>query len=99
MLEDTIRKIQKEQETGNNEKQIGEYLLAHLKKRPADEALIGAEGKSLTGCMKYLKEKYEDRAAAGVAIVSDEEVYADVRRYYGIEEKKHAAGLRLEDLL
>lgn len=99
MLEETIRKIKEEQAAGANEKQIGAYLLKHLKKQPEDEMKIGAEGKSLGGCMDYLKNRYRERAAGGVAMVSDEEVYADVRAYYSIEEKKLAAGIRLEDLL
>ena len=99
MLEETIRKIREEQEAGANEKQIGDYLLKHLEKKPEDEEKIGAEGKSLAGCMQHLKGKYRERAEGGVAMVSDEEVFADVRAYYGIEEKKRASGIRLEDLL
>lgn len=99
MLEETIRKIREEQEAGIAEKQIGAYLLAHLEKRPEDEERVAAEGKSLADCVRHLKEKYRARAEGGVAMVSDEEVFADVRGYYGIEEKKRAAGIRLEDLL
>lgn len=99
MLEETIRRIKEEQEAGTGEKQIGDYLLKHLKKQPEDEEKIGAEGKSLRGCMDYLKSRYREKATGGVAMVSDEEVFADVRAYYGIEEKKTAGGIRLEDLL
>lgn len=99
MLEDTIKKIREEQEKGAGEKKIGEYLLEHLNKRPEDEVFIAAEGKSIEGCMKHLKDIYIKQARNGVAVAADEEVYTHVRAYYGLPEEKKIAGISLDDLL
>lgn len=106
-MEQAIDKLRDEmaQKSDNTYVQaVGEYLTTFLLTHPNAEAKILAEGKSIEGSLKAAQETAKKKQHNGVAVLSDSEVYAEVLKYYGLEENRNPQtsadlSLNLDDLL
>ena len=109
MLEKAIEKLQQEM-TASNEpyvKFIGQYMLDHIKGRPADAAAIMAEGKTIAGSLVVMKDKAKKKATGGCAMFTPDEGFAIIMEYYGLNgtnmpivpEKKNRIDLDVDALL
>lgn len=65
---------------------IGHYLIDRCMD-PEDEALIGAEGKSLVGAMKAIEEAARKKAKKNVGVLSDFETAKILDGYFGLKPK------------
>lgn len=63
---------------------FGHYLIDRCAD-PEDEALIGAEGKTLTGAMAAVESEARKRAKKNVAVLSDYETGKIVDEYFGLK--------------
>lgn len=83
---------------------VGEYLTAYLLTHPTAAASIMTEGKTIEGSLQAAKESAKKKQQNGVAVVPDAEVYAEVLKYYGLDENAKpqtsaVLGLGLDDIL
>ena len=117
MLEQAIKKLETEIEQNNNNSYIrvvGDYLLQHLIANPNSAEKIMAEGKTVAKSLDEMRKAAEKKKVGNCAVLTDQEGFAVVLKYYGIEaastmatapapaaKKAPAAGfnVNLDDLL
>lgn len=89
MLEKAIEKLQQEMAASKEPyvKFIGQYMLDHIKGRPADAAAIMQEGKTIAGSLAFMREKAKKKAAGGYAMFTPDEGFEIIMEYYGLGEK------------
>ena len=83
----TIEKINTEMQKNPSDRYteiLGHYLIDRCMDA-ADDALIGAEGKTLAGAMAAVKSAARKQAVDGVAVMSDDAVFAIVDDYFGLK--------------
>lgn len=118
MLNNAIYKLQNEIDANKSNsyvKVVGQFLLKHLETNPAAAEKIVAEGKTIKGSLKEMKEAARKNQSDGCGVLTDQEGFEVVLKYFGIEpagiqpatptappvpEKKSMEfDVRLEDLL
>ena len=83
-----FEKINEEMQKSPNNKYmeiLGHYLIDRCA-NPDDEALIGAEGKTLKGAMNAVLDKAKKVKQDNVAVLEDTEVFKIVDNYFGLKE-------------
>lgn len=114
MLNQAIAKIDQEIESkkGNKYiKAIGEYLKGHLREHEEDAEKILVESKSIEKSIGAMKQEASKNKVGNMAMISDEEGYKIVLKYFGIKlvgkitvpdkkpEVKSAFDVSLDDFL
>ena len=88
MIQKAIEKIKKEMEGEKSIgyiQAIGEMLLKHIEiNRDAAEKIVNGS-KTIVGSLKEVEAEAKKKAVGGCAVLSDNEVYGIVRKYYGFE--------------
>ena len=77
---------------------IGNHLIGLINGNKEAEACVLAEDKTLKGAFEAIRKAAKAKAVNGEACLTDEEGFAIVRKYFGIEAKK-AAVISFEDLM
>lgn len=87
-----MKKLQDEMKKANNPyvTLIGQYLLDHLKANLADSDKIANKDKSIQGSLDAMRKVAEKKKVGNMAVLSDEEGFAVVCKYFGIKGKKPA---------
>lgn len=115
-MEAAIKKLDTEiSSTPNNQyvKLIGEFLIEHIKSNPSEADKILAEDKTIAKSLDAMKEEARKKAVNGMAVLTDEEGFAIVLKYFGIggepvkevtkpykrEEEPSGFDVSLDDLL
>jgi hypothetical protein len=116
-METAIKKLETEiSSTPNNQyvKLIGEFLIGHVKSNPAEAAKIMAEDKTIAKSLEAMKNEAKKKAVNGMAMLTDEEGFAIVLKYFEIggeptkesiksiskrEEESSGFDVTLDDLL
>lgn len=80
-------------------KMIGDYLLNLLKESQTLEVKILIEGKTIKGGIKAMQAVAKKQAVNNMAMLTDEEGYKIIRKYFGITEEKSGLDISLGDLL
>lgn len=66
-------------------------IVEHLVKRIKEDSGLGddvaRDGKTLDGCMSYIKDKAKKQASNGVAVIEDSKVYEWAEDYYRSDVK------------
>ena len=93
MLEKAIEKLRQEMDASKEPYIIfvGQYMIDHIKGRPADAAAIMAAGKTITGSLSVMKENARKKAKGGCAIFTPDEGLAIVMEYYGLQGANQTA--------
>lgn len=88
MLDKAISKIKTEMERNSKStyiKVVGNFLLQHLEAHPEAAESILTEGKTLKGSLTEMRKVAEKQKDGAVAILTDEEGYTVVLKYFGIK--------------
>lgn len=88
MLEQAKTKIRTEMEQNKDDSYIqviGKYLLQHLDKHPEDAEKVAAEDKHISKSIEAMAAEAKKKQKNGRAMLTDEEGYAIVLKYFGIE--------------
>lgn len=88
MIEQAINKINKEIEKEKNEyvKVTGEYLLQVIEEKGNEAATkINEPNKTIMGSLKVMSDEAKKNAKDGVAVLTREQGFKVVNRYFGIE--------------
>lgn len=88
MIERAIEKIKKEMEEKKNNsyiQAIGDYLLKQVEINRNVAEKIYSEKKSIEKSLKEVEKVARNKAVAGCAVLSDNEVFKIVREYYQFE--------------
>lgn len=89
-----MNKIKAEMQENPNNKyiiHIGRFLLEHLERNPGDTDKLMADGKSIKDSLKAMREEARKSQVDGVGMLTEQEGYAVVLKYYGIEGEPTAA--------
>lgn len=70
---------------------VGQFLLRHLESDPAAAEKIMPVSKSIAGSLSEMRKEAEKRKVGNVAVLSDEEGFAAVMKYFGIEGRVKAS--------
>jgi hypothetical protein len=74
---------------------VGNYLLGLLERYPGAAEKIMAEGKTIKDSLKAMQAEARKHQVDGCGVLTDEEGFAVVRSYYGIDaERAHQAAVR-----
>lgn len=87
MIQDAIIKINAEIQADPADmylEAIGHHVIDACATEQAAAAIL-AEGKTLKGAMSEVRAAAQKKAKGGVAVMRDEDVYAIVDKYFGIE--------------
>lgn len=86
MLEKAILKLQSEIGKGNNPyiTVIGEFLIQHIKSNPAAAEKIMQADKTIAKSLDAMKEAAKKKAVGGCAMLTDQEGFQIVLKYFGI---------------
>lgn len=86
-LVDARSKIQAEVGTGNHSytRAIGNFLLQHLEAHQEDASKILAKDKTIAGSQNEMRKEAEKHRSGSCAVLTDEEGFAMVLKYYGID--------------
>lgn len=87
MLQQALQKLQKE--VGEKSKDayvqnVGSFLIGHVRKHPEHAAFIIADGKTIAGSLAAMKEEARKNQSNGCGVLSDEEGFAIVLKYFGV---------------
>lgn len=88
MLQQALQKIQAELAEKPNDQYVqvvGGFLMKHLREHPEHAQQVLADGKTIAGSLNAMREEARKRQSNGVAVLSDEEGFRVVLKYYGIE--------------
>lgn len=108
MIQQAMQKIQAEIAEKPNDKYVqvvGGFLINHVRSNPQDAELIMTDGKTIAGSLNAMREEARKHQSGGVGVLTDEEGFAIVLKYFGVnvsEKKQDPAAdfnVSLEDLL
>ncbi|WP_419892835.1 hypothetical protein [Oceanobacillus kimchii] len=90
-----MKKIQDEMKKANNPyvTLIGQYLLDHLKTNPVDADKIANKDKSIQGSLDAMQAAAEKKKVGNMAVLSDEEGFAVICKYFGIKGKSSGSAI------
>lgn len=66
---------------------VGGFLLQHLEEDATAADKILEEGKTIAGSLEEMRKEAEKQKVGNVAVLSDEDGFAAVLKYYGIGEE------------
>lgn len=91
MIEKAIKKINDEIKKENNPyvKVIGQYLLGIVKNNEDAAEKILAEDKTIMKSLDEMRKEAEKVKVGNMAMLSDEEGFAIVLKYFGIEKEEN----------
>ena len=69
---------------------IGEYVCDYLAAHPSAASLILAKDKTLTGAVNAMRTEARRTAKGNCGVLTDEEGFAIVRKYFGLAEAEKA---------
>lgn len=88
MLDKAIEKLDKEIESQKSKNSyvavIGEYLIHYVTRHPNEAEKILNDSKTISGALAAMKAEARKKAQAGFAMISDDEGYGIVLKYFGI---------------
>lgn len=101
MLRQALQKLQKE--IGEKSKDayvqhVGAFLIGHVRQHPEHAAFIVADGKTITGSLAAMKEEARKNQSSGVGVLSDEEGFAIVLKYFGVPVRQPASAVAEPEL-
>lgn len=87
MLQQALQKLQKE--IGEKTKDayvshVGSFLIKHVKEHPEHAAFIIADDKTISGSLAAMREVARKRQSNGVGVLSDEEGFNIVLKYFNV---------------
>jgi hypothetical protein len=88
MIQQALQKIQAELAEKPNEKYVqvvGGFLMRHLREHPEHAPQILADGKTIAGSLKAMREEAMKHQVNGVGVLTDEEGFSVVLKYFGCE--------------
>jgi hypothetical protein len=85
-VSNAVEKIRDEMVANNNTyvRVVGDFLMKHLERHPEAAEKILAEGKTIRGSLSAMREEARKHQVDGCGVLTDEEGFAVVLRYYGI---------------
>lgn len=86
-LEEEIKK----NENNPYVKLIGEHLIKHLESNPSDAEKVLDNEKTILKSLEAMRKVAEKKKVGNMAILTDEEGYAEVYKYFGINSSKPVA--------
>ncbi len=89
MKEKAIEKINAEMQKNPDNQYIeiiGQYIIDKCESDAAAEKVLAA-GKTLSGCLDKIKAAAKKKAINGVGVVTEDEAFAEVNKYFGFTEK------------
>lgn len=88
MLEKAIKKLESEIKQNNSDpyiKVIGDFLIQHVNNNPLDSEKILFEEKTISKSLDEMTSVAKKKAVKGRAMLMDQEGFAIVLKYYGID--------------
>ncbi len=104
MKEEAIKKINDEMQKNPDNKYIeiiGQYIIDKCGNEEMAKAVL-AEGKTLAGCLKAIEAIAKKKAVNSVGVVTEEEAFAEVHKYFGVSKEtgaKAAVSIDLDKFL
>jgi hypothetical protein len=88
-MQKAIAKVKAEMEKENNPyvKVVGQFLLQHLDKNPSDAEKIIITEKTILKSLDEMRKAAEKKKVGNCAVLTDEEGFTIVLKYYGIDGK------------
>lgn len=89
MLAEAKKKLQDEMAKSNNSyvNVVGSFLLNHIESHPEEAEKIMQDGKTVAGSLDSMKKEAESRKVDGCAVLTDQEGFAIVLKYFGCDRK------------
>jgi len=87
-MEQAVKKLQDEIAGSQNNpyiQVIGNFLIQHVQANPGTAEKILENGKSIAKSLEAMKNEARKKISNGMAMLTDEEGYAIVLKYYGID--------------
>lgn len=101
MLKNAIDKLSHEMDQNKNNSYVqvvGGFLLQHLNSNPIAAEKILQEEKTISKSLDEMKKAAEKKKVGNCAVLTDQEGFAVVVKYFGIEENASAAAPLIESL-
>jgi hypothetical protein len=88
-MQEAIEKLKAEMDKEKNSyvQVVGEYLVSHLEKNPRDAEKILAADKTIIKSLEDMKKEASKKKVGNMAILTPNEGFAVVLKYFGIEAK------------
>lgn len=99
MVTEAIKKIKEEMKQNSNDQSIsviGEFLIQHLNHNPEAAENVLVEGKSIVKSIDEMASVAKKKASKGRAMLTDQEGFEIVLKYFGIKGKPTAVKIDLE---
>jgi hypothetical protein len=64
---------------------VGAYMMDHVRNHPEDAEKVMTEGKTIIASLEAMKAEAKKNQANGVGVLTDEEGYVIVLKYYGVD--------------
>jgi hypothetical protein len=93
MLKYALEKLEEEIAAKSKDtyiRSVGAYLMDYVRKTPDHALLILANGKTITGSLDACKFEAGKNKSNGVGVLTDEQVFKIVRKYFGIPVPEEA---------
>lgn len=90
MLDKAIDKIRDEMAGKANNpyvQYVGDYLTEYVQRHPEAAGAILTEGKTIEGSLKEMEKYAREHKSGNCAVVSDQDGFGIVMKYFGIGEK------------
>lgn len=92
-MEKAIEKLKNEMDQDKDNaflQAVGNYLIEYVNRNPDKAQTFLAEDKTIAGSLQKMKESARKQAKNGCAVLTDEEAYKVVLKYFGIESLNSA---------
>ena len=92
-MEKAIEKLKTEMDQNKDNAYIqcvGEYLIEYVNRNPDKAAAFLTDDKTIAGSLQEMKETARKQAKNGCAVLTDEEGYKAVFKYFGIDSLESA---------
>lgn len=104
-MDKAVLKIKGEMESNNNipyVQVVGNFLLGYLAEHQEAVDKIAVEDKTILKSLDFMKKEAEKKKVGNCAVLTDEEVFSIVLKYFDIDNEakmKNKFDLKLEDLI
>lgn len=92
MKEEAIKKINDEMQKNPDNQYIeiiGQYIIDQCGSEEMAKAVL-AEGKTLRGCLDAIRSLAKKKAVNNVGVVTEEEAFSEVHKYFGVSKQSKA---------
>ncbi|QOS77932.1 hypothetical protein JNUCC31_25020 [Paenibacillus sp. JNUCC31] len=91
MIQQALQKLQQEMSAKSKDayvQHVGSFLTGYVRNHPEHAAFVLTDGKTIIGSLNAMKEEAKKKQSNGVGVLSDQQGFEIVLKYFGVPSKQ-----------